>query len=58
MSEVVLVRQVILAKWLKITGLYAVTFNCGHEIECSEAMLSGQMVCLECFRDMLRIKAG
>lgn len=50
--EVVL-RQVILAKWYKLTELYGVTFNCGHEVECSEATLSARMVCLECFRDML-----
>jgi hypothetical protein len=47
-------RQVISAKWYKITKLYGVILNCGHGIECSEAMLSSKMICLECYKDTLK----
>jgi len=54
MSHNLVIRQVILAKWYKITQLYAITLNCGHELECSEAALSGKMICLECYKDTLK----
>lgn len=45
----VVIRQVVLARWDEITGLYSVDFNCGHQVECAEMMLSARMICLECF---------
>ena len=49
-------RRVVFAQWDPNVLLYTITFECGHLMECSEQTVASRMICMECLKEMLKLK--